>query len=145
LLLTPSWAVKPIAARAAVVGEHRVLLAPIYKESLASLSARHPDIRWAVLPEEREIGPAVMAAAEQLFGEVQLILQEKPKHAVLCQLVIDADARQPTSLLSALSGLLKSAHQENPTFLGQVITLPSEASVEAIAQAVEENASGLWS
>ncbi len=68
--------------------------------------------------------------ALQLFGHIQKILQEKPKNNVLIQvLVLDHGSKQ---LFSGLSGLLKTAHLENPKMFGQVIEVKEDESVDDI-------------
>jgi polyketide synthase PksN len=82
------------------------------------------------LPSE---GAAVLAVAEQLFTEVQQLVQAKPAGEVLLQVVLS----EGSVLASVLSGLLKSAQQENPNLKGQLIELPADAGQEQLLQAVQ--------
>jgi acyl transferase domain-containing protein/acyl carrier protein len=126
----------------------------LYKAQLAPLQAANPGVQWALLPEGPDgsntagpvlkapdgsnTGASVMAAAEALFSQVQQIVQGKPKQPVLLQVVL---AAQAGNLQGALGGLLKTAQQENPKVIGQLLELPPDASVEQLLSAVEENAS----
>jgi len=160
LLLMPSWEVKAVndAAIASVhadasvasadqaltslYGERWVCVDSIYKECVPELEMRYPSVKWAVLPEKRDVTSAewFVAASEQMFVLVQRLLQGKPKQAVLFQMVL-SDSPAGGEPQTALSGLLKSAHQENPKFVGQVITLAQASSWVDIARALDENAS----
>jgi polyketide synthase PksN len=159
VLLVPGWQAKP-AAGASVSGtagagtagaaggageyaQRWVWIDSLYKEQLAPLQATSPGVQWALLPEGpdgsdgSDSGAAVMAAAEALFGQVQQIVQGKPKQPVLLQVVL---AGEGGCLKGAVSGLLKTAQQENPKVIGQLLELPAGASVEQLLSAVQENA-----
>ncbi|MFI1227468.1 MULTISPECIES: SDR family NAD(P)-dependent oxidoreductase, partial [unclassified Streptomyces] len=61
------------------------------------------------------------SAAEQLFTEVRRILVSKPAHEVLLQVVVPGGADH--HVYGGLSGLLKSAHRENPRLVAQLVAL----------------------
>ncbi|MCP4297812.1 MAG: SDR family NAD(P)-dependent oxidoreductase, partial [Proteobacteria bacterium] len=77
--------------------------------------------------EEKDSAGQFNSYAVGLFEKIQGILKGKPKGKVLFQVV---------SELSGLSGLLKTAHLENPKFIGQLIEI--DESVE-ISKVIEEN------
>ncbi|MCP4647336.1 MAG: hypothetical protein GY852_06315, partial [bacterium] len=68
--------------------------------------------------KEKDIDKRFSAYALQLFEEIQAILKAKPKGKVLFQIVISS--KEERRLFAGFSGLLKTAHSENPKFIGQV-------------------------
>ena len=66
------------------------------------------------------------------FDKVQNILIDKPKGKVLIQVVIANSA--PQVLYAGLSGLLKTANQENPNIIGQIIITESQLDVGALSK-----------
>ncbi|WP_304364769.1 SDR family NAD(P)-dependent oxidoreductase [Brevibacillus dissolubilis] len=80
------------------------------------------------------------AYAVQVFAEIQKILLSKPKGNVLIQVVVSSQRGQ--HLLSALSGLLKTAQMENPKLTGQLIEAEPGIHAEDIARLLEENSRG---
>ena len=73
----------------------------------------------------------------QLFETIQKILLDKPLGPVLIQVLVPAHG--PKYVFSALSGLIKTAHLENPKVLGQMIAVDEETSVADIIAILEEN------
>jgi polyketide synthase PksN len=71
-----------------------------------------------------------------LFEHIQTLLAEKPKGPVLLQVVVPDLG--PERMYACLSGLLKSAHLENPRIFGQVIMVGAE-SAELIAKLQESS------
>ncbi|MCP4626217.1 MAG: SDR family NAD(P)-dependent oxidoreductase, partial [bacterium] len=84
--------------------------------------------------KEKNIDKRFSAYALRLFEEIQSILKTKPKEKVLLQLIISA--KEDRRLFAGFSGLLKTAHSENPKFIGQLIETDREDQVHAI---LEEN------
>ncbi|MEJ2417505.1 MAG: SDR family NAD(P)-dependent oxidoreductase [Exilibacterium sp.] len=76
--------------------------------------------------------------ALQLFGIVKNILTARPKTDVIIQLVIFSHGR--AQVYTALSGLLKTAAQENPRLIGQSIEVDSPPPPAVLAQWLRENA-----
>ena len=113
---------------------HVVLLDAVYAGALESLSQRSPQVRWLVLAEASDEASRVHARGAQVLLQVQQLLSGRPRHALLQVLVADGGESS-----FALSGLLKSAHWENPGFVGQVIGLPASADAGLLWRAVEEN------
>jgi acyl transferase domain-containing protein/acyl carrier protein/aryl carrier-like protein len=142
LLLSPHWSQKelPAGAVAATDGERWVLVDSTYKEHVAGLEAKHPSVKWEVLPDcvGGAVGERFVAASEAVFARVQSILGSKPKQSVLLQVLADAE---PAEIPLALSGLLKSAGRENPRFQGQVIAINGGLDAAAFEQVVQGNAS----
>ncbi len=76
--------------------------------------------------------------ALDLFERIQKIVEDKPKGLVLLQVLVPVQGIEQT--FSGLSGLLKTAHLENPKILFQVIAVGEEEQAEAILARVQENA-----
>ncbi|MCP4631026.1 MAG: hypothetical protein GY850_47080, partial [bacterium] len=74
--------------------------------------------------KEKDIDKRFSAYALRLFEEIQVILKAKPKGKALFQVIISAKKDQ--RLFAGFSGLLKTAHSENPKFIGQVIETDRE-------------------
>src|SRR5262249_44963050 len=74
------------------------------------------------------------------FERIQTILQGKPRGKALVQIVVPDHQEQ--ALLAGLSGILKTAALENPQFVGQLILVPANASVEELARRVNKEKAG---
>lgn len=72
-----------------------------------------------------------------MFKKVQEIIRTKPKDGILVQIVTSAEGEQ--QLFSGLTGLLKTACQENAKLTGQMIEVSGEESGESIAGKLLEN------
>ncbi|MFF2651020.1 SDR family NAD(P)-dependent oxidoreductase, partial [Streptomyces sp. NPDC058045] len=68
------------------------------------------------------------AAAEQLFTEVRRILRGKPAHEVLLQVLVPGGTDR--HVYAGLSGLLKSAHRENPQLVAQLIAVDEQFTAD---------------
>ncbi|MED1738767.1 SDR family NAD(P)-dependent oxidoreductase [Bacillus swezeyi] len=77
------------------------------------------------------------AYAVQLFEEIQQLLNSKTGGNVLIQVAVPA-LNEP-QLLNGLTGLLKTAQLENPTFTGQLIEFDSEISASDLAEKLTES------
>lgn len=77
------------------------------------------------------------AAAVQTFELVKRILSEKTTGETLLQVLIPTEAGD--RVYRGLSGLLRSAHQENPAFIGQVIELEAGQDAASVVKIVAEN------
>jgi polyketide synthase PksN len=73
----------------------------------------------------------------QLIQELQSLLQSRPTGSVLVQVVV-ADIEQP-SRLSALAGVLKTAQQEYPKLLAQLIEIEGEPEEGELLRWLREN------
>ena len=74
----------------------------------------------------------------QLLGVVQRILRKMPDGEVLVQLVVPVDG--DGVLLSGLGALLKSARQENPGVIAQVLAVEPEIGADTLAARVSAEA-----
>jgi polyketide synthase PksN len=146
LLLTREWAVVPPSIEQAATDqtagecERVVVLDAIYKECVPTLQAQWPWMKIVLFKLSTESDVLDIASpCQQIFAQVQAILQGKPKLNVLLQVVLSSEANR-SLLWSAVSGLLKSAQLENPRFRGQVIAANADLQVAQLVQLVTENA-----
>lgn len=70
------------------------------------------------------------------FERVQEIIKSKPEEKILIQIVIDDIKEQ--ALFSGLSGLLKTAAQENPKLTGQIVITKSDVNTEELAEQLKK-------
>jgi acyl transferase domain-containing protein len=140
LMLHPSWKERPVAneAEAPAPGcvQHLVILC-------------EPKERWKMGNEEagfiiiqlqskqKSIEKRFQTYAARVFEEIQRIIKEKPKDRVLVQVVVPA--RDEQQLFSGLSGLLKTAHLENPKLIGQLIAVDPGEDWQGILEKLMDN------
>ncbi|WP_316187514.1 MULTISPECIES: SDR family NAD(P)-dependent oxidoreductase, partial [unclassified Bradyrhizobium] len=74
----------------------------------------------------------------QVLGELRSVLEEKPQGPVLLQALVPCSG--DGSLLAGLSGLLRTAHLENPNLVGQVIHVEEGDSPTSVAAKLQESA-----
>ena len=84
-----------------------------------------------------ELETCFSADAMQLFQCVQTLLKAKPIDKMLIQVLVPNQG--VGQLYTALSGLLKTAHLENPNMIGQVIAIDESASAASVIQTLREN------
>ena len=132
LLVTPAWEPAPASgcdgtAPVMPLAAHHVALcemADVNAEQLAAL-LRGAHCAHLVQAPPSGIGERYAAYALACFDKVKAILAAQPRERVLLQLVVP---NQPEpSLLAGLSGLLKSASDENPHFIGQIVVTNGRA------------------
>ncbi|SKB15922.1 hypothetical protein PL11201_80232 [Planktothrix sp. PCC 11201] len=73
----------------------------------------------------------------QVFERVKAVFKEKSTGATLIQIVIPSSGA--TYLFSALTGLLKTAHLENPAILGQLIVVESNETQSSLIDKIQRN------
>ncbi|GED59056.1 hypothetical protein BFO01nite_31880 [Brevibacillus formosus] len=119
--------------------QHIVMMTEGFESSLASISAQMNEVRLIPLQTQQDgIADRFEAYASQVFLEIQSLFQQKILGKVLVQVVVPDKAEQ--SYVSGLSGLLKTAQQENPNLIGQFIEInPGEQAAE-IVNKLQENA-----
>ncbi|MGG1948354.1 amino acid adenylation domain-containing protein [Trinickia sp. NRRL B-1857] len=138
-LFKPEWRPQLIEDGVAHAYAQRwVVLGEGLAELAASVEAQVPQARCEVLRGEGSMAARFESAATQMLALLQVVLQAKPSGDVLLQLVV-ADEGE-SQLLAGLSGLLKSARQENPKLLGQVIGVGAQANAQEVVAALQENA-----
>ncbi|XXT21477.1 SDR family NAD(P)-dependent oxidoreductase [Sorangium sp. So ce429] len=142
-LFRPEWGSADAAAEPRPeYGERWVCVDESYREQVAALRSRHPEVSWDVLLRTREDdewgAEPLMTMSEQLLARVRGLLAANPSRPLLAQVVVNEASGG--GALRALGGLLRSARLENPLFHGQIIGLPAQAPAELLGQALEESA-----
>ncbi|MDO9105380.1 MAG: amino acid adenylation domain-containing protein [Methylovulum sp.] len=137
VMLQPCWQPKAVALaeNPAVYAQHMVMLceidADISISGVASLRLQS---------DAEDIGLRYQHYAQQLFTEIQRLLNTKPTGQVLLQLVVPGQAHgDERQLFSGLSGMLKTARLENPAFIGQVIALDPSVPAQRLVDMLNEN------
>lgn len=134
LFMKPCWEVCPVLKTVDVQYDQHVVL---YSQGVISGNVHMKGIGLRPLPENTSdtVG-YITDCTLQVFAEVQTLLNAKPKGKVLLQILIDEHAGN--GMLSAISGLLKTAHMENPRFFGQLIITGNNNNQEAIISKLNE-------
>ncbi|HYD80798.1 MAG TPA: SDR family NAD(P)-dependent oxidoreductase [Paucimonas sp.] len=147
LFVAPAWEAEPAADGSDLestdaVGRHCVVLCDLAEIDAARLAALIPGADCAHLPqpkagaekaaEKADIGRRYLGYAQACFEKVKGVLAEKPRAAVLFQLV--APAAPEPALLAGLSGLLKTATEENPHVVGQIVLTDAASPAELAAR-----------
>lgn len=73
----------------------------------------------------------------QVFERIKAVLEEKSKGTTFIQIVIPSSGE--THLFSALTGLLRTAHLENPAIFGQLIVLAPSETQESLIDKIQRN------
>lgn len=132
LLFTPVWEPAPSseAPRSSDFLEHRIVLCEMPElsaEKIHALSHSQHCSHLRLQSRSPTMAERYVGHALACFEEVKRILAGSPRGRVLLQLVIPQ--QQEAMLLVGLSGLLSSAHRENPRLVGQIIV--TEPGIEA--------------
>lgn len=140
LLLQPVWQEQKAADGAGQkkYAEHLVFLCEYDHETRKQIEAVLEGVHVFSL----EGRPSSMEArfhsyTEQVFKKVQELIRTKSKGDTLIQVVTSSEGEQ--QVFSGLTGLLKTAGQENAKLTGQMIEVSSEESGESIAGKLKEN------
>ncbi|MEC0624075.1 amino acid adenylation domain-containing protein [Bacillus spizizenii] len=140
LLLQPVWQEQQAAEGAAAkkYAEHLVFLCEHDNETRKQIEAAIEDVHvYSLEARPSSVDGRFHSYAEQVFKKVQEITRTKPKGDILIQIVTFAEGEQ--QLFSGLTGLLKTAEQENAKLTGQMIEVSSEEGGESIAGKLIEN------
>src|SRR5581483_8110749 len=145
LLAIPLWEASSVEASAEARGEyseHHVILCELPKVEVGKLGSMLWPSQCQLLEAggEKNIGQRYSEYALACFERMKSILQSKPQGKVLVQVVAGGDGEQV--LLAGLSGLLKTAAQENPQIVGQLILVPQDMTTEELGRCLEEEKSG---
>ena len=113
---------------------HHVFVCDLPELTTAGLEAVLPGSTCTVMnvDEGATLAERYSAVAEQCFDGLQTLLRSKLSGKVRVQVVIGDGPEQ--SLMSGLSGLLKTASLENPAVGGQVIGVPEDMTAERLAE-----------
>ncbi|WP_088833756.1 SDR family NAD(P)-dependent oxidoreductase [Paenibacillus tyrfis] len=132
LMLLPNWKEQPVGEPAQQ---------PSYSQRLVLLCDMEADVHDArcitLRSETSDPAARYEAHATQAFREIKALLQQKPKGQVLVQIAVGTE---PEHRLSAgLSALLRTASQENPNLIGQLIELERTSDATEVAARLQEN------
>jgi polyketide synthase PksN len=141
LMLHRAWREAVVEAEESepVYVERRVILCEMEQIALTDIEAQMRDVYCTRLSSEyRNMGERFQTYALQIFNDIQRLLKGKPEGNVLFQIVVSAQAEQ--LIYAGLVGLLKTAHLENPQFLGQIIEVePGQEDALSLVAKLEEN------
>ena len=131
------------ATGAQAPGEHVVLLCLAGAERVAAIEAEVrsalPHARCVVVARGAEgVGGRYETSVRQVLELLRQIMRAKPKQDVLIQAVMGVSGED--ALPCGLSGLLKTAAQEQPKLKGQVIGIDAAASAAEIVARLEASA-----
>src|SRR5262249_6748338 len=136
-LFEPIWRPEALAVADTQYGQHWIVVCDgVGARPVESASA----VVRAALPDARVLGgPADGLGLDDQFSRlsivvlelIQEILCEKPSSDVLIQVVVPAAGAG--AALAGVSGLLKTAHLENPKVVGQVVAIGLHESIDELA------------
>ncbi|WP_412679436.1 amino acid adenylation domain-containing protein [Brevibacillus fortis] len=141
LMVNPSWKEQAGVQETATptYAQHIVMIAEGFESSFASISAQMNEVRLIPMQSQQDgITDRFETYASQVFLEIQNVFQQKTLGKVLLQVVVPNKAEQ--SYVSGLSGLLKTARQENPNLIGQFIEINRDEHAADIVSKLQENA-----
>ncbi|MDK8180302.1 SDR family NAD(P)-dependent oxidoreductase [Paenibacillus sp. UMB4589-SE434] len=139
MLLEPGWREQPpereISAKDYV--KHIVFLAQPFDRLHKLIDENMSEADCILLTAaDASLEQSYRQCAVQLFQHVQALILSKPKGDILIQLVISTDGEQ--QVMAGLAGLLKTARQENPQLIGQLIeTVAVEDAITLIEKLTE--------
>ncbi|TQV86003.1 SDR family NAD(P)-dependent oxidoreductase [Aliikangiella coralliicola] len=140
LLATPVWEEDASVVSNSLmfnVEQHCVLLCHLPKLNRPQLKSDLPASQVvSVVQSNKDIAADYSELALSCFEQIQSILKSRPKGPVLFQ-VVAADNGQMT-MLSGLSGLLKTAMLENPQLIAQVVFTDVVDSAEKLTQQLQD-------
>ena len=140
LICHPIWKKKAIPKEAdpQEYWQHLVILCEM-GQSLTKANENHIGrvsyFRWQF--EEKAVEKRFREISIQAFQVIKGILEKKTRGRVLIQILIPSQGKD--QVFSGLSGLLKTAHLENPKILGQLIEADSSEGEEGLLRVIEEN------
>ena len=140
IMYQPTWKEEALQkkGRSAEYAEHLVMLCELVTLSQQNLKTKMNGVRYHDLQsEQKDIAQRYEMYAIQVFEQIQTILKSKPKEKILIQVVVPTQEEQ--QLFCGLSGLLKTAHLENPNILGQLIEVASGETEEGLLNKLQEN------
>ncbi|MGD0098084.1 MAG: SDR family NAD(P)-dependent oxidoreductase [Terracidiphilus sp.] len=118
--------------------KHHVILCGLPQARSEQLEALIPHCHAQVFEagEEKNIAERYSEYAAACFESIKGILQSKPQGRVLVQIVSPGEGE--FALFAGLSGLLKTATEENPLLIGQMILVPAEIALEELSGRLQE-------
>ena len=142
VLLKSTWERQPAPMQGhESPAERWVFVEEEFAAELSELERRDSAVRGEVLGRADAGDPATLTRAwQQVFGRVREILRAGPAYPVSVQVVIaSGEDNGASSLVGAISGLLKTAKQENTRLVGQVIECQPGERAPPLSQLLTEN------
>ena len=119
---------------------HVLLVGGFTKHDAAALTNALPSSMVCQrLVAEGSLSARYTHTSEQVFTYLRTLLESKPRTAVAVQVIVHGQA----TCFAGLSGLLKTARQENPQLLTQCISLDSVVDPATLRDIVVSNAQAL--
>ena len=142
LMCRPIWKEKAVAVKANSPEylQHLVMVCEMDPLGVqeSGLAENIADSVWLRLrSKEEDLAKHYQSISIQVFETIRKILDTKPKGKILIQILVPHQGKG--KFLSCLSGLLKTAHLENPNILGQLIEVNPSESEEDLLKKVNEN------
>ncbi|HVU24785.1 MAG TPA: SDR family NAD(P)-dependent oxidoreductase [Opitutus sp.] len=141
LLLAPQWIPAPVATGVAVCEyvKRVVLLAGTGAPLADAIAAAWPGAACVDLRTEGDDAAEQLESAATHAFEIVRDLLRAPRGRMLVQVVVPHGGED--RLFGGLAGLFKTARQENPDFVGQVIDVALADSAAALAQKLAADSS----
>jgi len=115
--------------------------ASLFRMCAELLGKEQPQLACQVItPDSLRLEESFAAMARDLLPRVQEFLRSNSAPIVRCQVVVPAEGAG--WLFAAISGLLKTAHNEDPKFYGQVIGIPNGTSVDHLVEILRQESYG---
>jgi polyketide synthase PksN len=127
LLFQPDWQTRPAQAQVRDWQQHHVVLCGVVEPGPLAAQVHR-------LSEAGDIAQRYADNAAWLLRHLQAVVNAKPQGQVLIQLVVHKRTD------AALAGMLKSAMQENPRLVGQLVQIEDRPSPEELAQRLQTEA-----
>lgn len=131
VLAVPQWASRPLAEanNSVTYPHHHMLLLGLDK---AQVSAVRKALPHSICRDEHldgDLGQQYQQAATACFNDIKALLDNLPQGQVLFQVVANDQG-----MLAGLSGLLNTAHQENPRVVSQLILIDPALPARVLAE-----------
>lgn len=140
LMIEPDWYQKEAGESRDINADHQKRLVVVIENNAITefLSGKFPEARILNLNLPQ---PSLHLTFENyalaIFREVKQLLSAKLGSKTIIQVVVPRT--HDGEILSAIAGLLKTAHSENPLFSGQIIFVEYEEGMENIAACLNED------
>ena len=145
LMFRPVWKEDAVAVQTKSPGytRHIVLLCELASISSGEIEAQAQGVSCVRLQSEKKaLAQRYQDISVQAFAFIRKILNQNTGGNILVQVLISS--RGEGQVFSGLSGLLKTAHLENPGFTGQVIEIDPQETVEKLSGILMENRCCPW-
>ena len=139
LMLAPVWKEKAVTqGKAADYERQLVIIGELNEVDPEAIQAQIPGARCVSLQSKQKgIDKRFQAYAGQVFEAVQSIIRDNPNAKALIQIIVSSQGEG--WLLAGLTGLLKTARQENPKLVGQLLEVESREDLTGIVTKLRES------